>query len=46
MESAERSVEHRHDRLAELVWHLTDCEPTEALAAALIAWVVGKKAER
>ena len=33
MESAERSVEHRHDRLAELVWHLTDCEPTEALAA-------------
>ena len=33
MESAERGAERRHDRLAELVWHLTDCEPKAALAA-------------
>jgi len=33
MKSAERSAEHRHDRLAELVWHLTDCGPLAALAA-------------
>ncbi len=33
MKSAERSAEHRHDRLAELVWHLTDCGRSTALAA-------------
>lgn len=33
MKSTERAGDHRHDRLAELVWHLTDCEPDAALAA-------------
>ena len=33
MEAPDRSLEHRHDRLAELVWHLTECDPRQALAA-------------
>jgi len=33
MEAPERNIEHRHGRLAELVWHLTECEPRQALAA-------------
>jgi hypothetical protein len=32
MESAEREAQAR-ERLAEMVWHLTECEPREALAA-------------
>jgi hypothetical protein len=33
MEAAERRTQHRHDRLAELVWHLTECEPEAAMTA-------------
>jgi hypothetical protein len=33
MKAPERDNEHHHDRLAELVWHLTECEPSQALAA-------------
>lgn len=33
MEASERIITHRTDRLAEMVWHLTDCHPLQALAA-------------
>lgn len=32
MDTAEREAHLRFDRLAEMVWHLTECDPREALA--------------
>lgn len=29
----QRSQQHRTDRLAEMVWHLTDCRPWDAVDA-------------
>jgi hypothetical protein len=33
MEATERIADHRADRLAEMVWHLTDCHPLQAVTA-------------
>lgn len=33
MQVSERIVTQRADRLAEMVWHLTDCHPLQALTA-------------
>ena len=33
METPELTTQQHRQRLAEMVWHLTDCEPLQALAA-------------